>query len=105
VSCENCGNEAPYVLAITPGGLTKSCPKCHFVPKPEAPASEPPKAPPPIAAVEPESVVVLQPSSDVIQAVRLRLATVEAELCRMAGLQAERRTLAAMVRAAERQRR
>lgn len=99
MSCSNCGADVPYVGQITPKGIVHSCSKCHFVPKVEEEA-EPDSAPTPRRLVKNEQLEA-RPKSSIVDQVRARLVALDLELERLDALKAERKQLAAMLKAAE----
>jgi hypothetical protein len=106
--CHRCDVDVDLVSTLTDRGVMLACPKCEAPHgRPGADGASVPTAAPSrrAAAIAPSAPSVrLTSGDDVVEAVRARLAAIDVELERADGLRRERRTLAAMLRAAEKKR-
>ena len=105
MSCASCGADVPYVAQITPSGIREACPQCGFAPpkETEQPKAEPEKAKPVApSAPPPKPVDVKCDDRSLVEQVRSRIAELDVEIERLEAARRERKTLAAMLKAAER---
>lgn len=104
--CNQCERETHSAHDMTPtGAVVEMCAVCsHKRPKAEAAKPEPKATP--IAPVKAAAVALVGTSDcdDIVAHLRARLAVVDVELERAAGLRAERTKLRRMLAAAERRR-
>ncbi len=108
--CNRCDVDVATVAAITSAGVRQVCPRCEVslgevVSLDAEPVkAEAPKASPMPAAPAVRIAVTGDSATTVVEQVRARIASIDVELERAATLKAERRTLAAMLKAAEKKR-
>jgi hypothetical protein len=107
IHCHRCDVDVDLVSTLTPAGVMLACPKCEAPHGRPGDAESVPAAAPSrrAAAIAPSAPSVrLTSGDDVVEAVRARLAAIDVEIERADALRRERKTLAAMLRAAEKKR-